>query len=107
MILVMRLKMILTMRLKMRLMVTMLELPSPSPGKFSCPARFLGHTWVPESVGQFGLVSDGSLRGSDLPEFAGDPVQFWKEKEFCMVLGSPPDYSKDSEDNARGRRTSR
>lgn len=70
-----------------------------SPGKFSCPAGFLGHTWVPESVGQFGLVSDGSLRGSDLPEFAGDPVQFWKEKEFCMVLGSPPDYSEDSEDS--------
>merc|ERR1719295_84761 len=63
----------------MRLMMTMLELPSPSPGKFSCPAGFLGHTWVPES--------------------AGDPVQFWKEKEFCMVLGSPPDYSKDSEDS--------
>ena len=79
-------------------MTLMMTIDFPSLGKFSCPAGFLGHTWVPESVGEFGLVSDGSLRGSDLPEYAGDPVQFWKEKEFCMVLGSPPDYD-DSEDS--------
>ena len=40
-------------------------------GGFQCPPQFAGHSWVPEFLGNFTIVSNGSLRGSELPPDTG------------------------------------
>ena len=36
---------------------------------FKCPKEFGGVSWAPEDMGDFTIISDGSLRGSNLPDF--------------------------------------
>ena len=61
-------------------------------GGFQCPPQFAGHSWVPEFVGNFTIVSNGSLRGSELPPESGGTTQYWAAGEFCMVKRTPEDY---------------
>ena len=44
-------------------------------------------------MGNFTIVSDGSLRGSELPaDDSGGTTQYWAAGEFCMVKRTPDDY---------------
>ena len=61
-------------------------------GGFQCPPRFAGHTWVPEYLGNFTVLTSGALRGSELPADSGGETQYWAAGEFCMVKRTPEDY---------------
>ena len=72
--------------------------------KPTCPPGFDGHAFVPEDVGEFNVVSNGSLRGTGLPGLGdgnGTRTVFWRPDEYCMVVGDIPDYdySYDDEDS--------
>jgi len=72
---------------------------------FHCPAGYGGVTWAPEDIGDFNIISDGSLRGSNLPDYEASEdgsvkrTSIWSPGTYCMIIGSPPDYSDYSEDN--------
>jgi hypothetical protein len=65
---------------------------------FQCPQGYDGLSWAPQDIGDFDIISDGSLRGSNLSDFAASPdgsvkiTSIWSPDTYCMVMGSPPDY---------------
>jgi len=71
---------------------------------FQCPKDYGGVTWAPEDIGDFNIVSDGSLRGSNLPDFKANKdgsvkrTSIWSTDTYCMIIGSPPDYGDYTED---------
>jgi hypothetical protein len=71
---------------------------------FQCPKEFGGVSWAPEDIGDFTIISDGSLKGSNLPDYdksedgSVKKTNTWSPNKYCMIIGSPPDYSDYSEE---------
>ena len=70
---------------------------------FTCPEDYVGLSWAPTDIGDFNIISDGSLRGSNLPDYKESEdgsvkrTSIWRSDTYCMVISSPPDYSDYSE----------
>ena len=72
---------------------------------FQCPEKYGEISWAPEDLGDFKIVSDGSLRGSNLPDYEASEdgsvktTRVWSSDKYCMIIGAPPDYTDYSETN--------
>ena len=49
---------------------------------FQCPKEFGGVTWAPEDIGDFKIISDGSLRGSNLPDYKASKDGSERKKKY-------------------------
>jgi len=71
---------------------------------FQCPNEYAGLSYVPDDLGDFKILSDGSLEGSNLTDYEASKDGLVKTTSisspdtYCMIIGTPPDYSDYGED---------
>ena len=61
---------------------------------FLCPPGYKESVLVPESVGDFSVLSNGSLSGS-FREGNQSKLEFWPLDQYCLVIGAIPEVTDD------------
>eukprot|EP00092_Neocalanus_flemingeri_P030860 GFUD01033514.1.p1 GENE.GFUD01033514.1~~GFUD01033514.1.p1 ORF type:complete len:712 (+),score=129.88 GFUD01033514.1:89-2224(+) len=60
-----------------------------------------GLSWAPTDLGTFRILINGNLQGKDIKNKATQEkeTRIWNSENFCVVFGTSPDYSYDSEND--------